>query len=602
MAAFDLLHPPFDMLAAAERDALTASADILYFADEEQIIGPGQPVDTLFVIIKGRVREMAGDEVIALYRENDTFDARALVAGTTQNRFIVQEEVLALALPKQSVLALTGRNTVFGAFFFDSVSRKLGALSRRTGNRELQTMLAASVAEVRTGKPVFVEAGDSIASVARSMKQHKVKSVLVRRGNDTGIFTTSDFRDVIIEGMSGDTPVGELCRFELITVDRQDFLFNALLTMTRRNIQRLVVMEGGQAGGILEQVDLLSYFSNHSHLVSQVIEQAETLDDLAHCSRQIEQLVGILSSQGVKAPQLARLVETLNARLFERSWKLIAPASLQAESCLLVMGSEGRGEQILKTDQDNALILAPAADPEQARLAAEAFSRALEQYGYPPCPGGIMVSHPDWRMTVDDFVSRINGWLDHPDGESLMNLAIFIDAQPIAGETALLDILRRHLAEQLNDNAAFYSRFARAIEQFDTPLGLFAHLQTRENDGRAQLDLKKGGIFPVVHGLRALALEAGLATSNSFERIQDLIEAGRLERELGNDLSEALSFMMGLKLSCGLEALERGEVAGNLIEPDALSSLERDLLKEALSVVKRFKGILRHHFRLGSFS
>ncbi|GGY24148.1 putative nucleotidyltransferase substrate binding domain-containing protein [Paludibacterium paludis] len=602
MAAFELSHPPFDMLSFPEREALAAAADIFYFADDEEILAPGREVDTLYVVVKGKVREMAGDEVVAMYRQHDTFDARAMVAGSALHRYVVHEEVLALGLPKRDVLALTGSNPAFGAFFFDNVANKLGALARRTGSRELQTMLAASVSDVAMGKPVWVEAGDSVIAVAAAMKRHKVKSVLVRGLSGTGIFTTSDFRDVIIDGIPSGTPVGDLCRYDLITVEDSDFLFNALLTMTRRNIQRLVVTRSGSVSGVLEQVDLLSYFSNHSHLISQVLDRAESLDDLAHSSRQIGRLVGILSSQGVKAPQLARLVETLNAKLFERTWRLIADPALYNNSCLLVMGSEGRGEQILKTDQDNALILGEDADPVEAERAAATFSETLAAYGYPPCPGGIMVCNPQWRLGEDDFARRIAHWTGQPDGESLMNLAIFVDAQAIAGDDRLFVRLRERLAARLADDDAFYARFARAIEQFDTPLGLFAHLVTRERDGKSQLDLKKGGIFPVVHGLRALALEQGLPETNSFERLSRLVEAGRLDREFGNDLSEALSFMMGLKLTCGLAAQEAGGQAGNLVEPETLSSLERDLLKEALSVVKRFKGLLRHHFRLGGFA
>ena len=601
MSRFDFTHPPFDSLGPAEQARLEAAADIVFYGDEELIMGPGTPVDTLFVMIKGLVREMADDEVIAVYRERDAFDARALVAGHTAHRFVVHEEALVYALPRAALLALTEQNARFGAFFYASVSQKFGALAERRGNREWQTLLAARVRDVYVKKPLFLDGEDSVLDAARLMKQHKAKSILVRHGRRVGIFTTSDFRDLIIDGTPSDTALGTLCRFDLICSDSDDYLFNALLTMTQKNIQRVVVTEAGVPVGILEQIDLLSYFSNHSHLIAQRLEQAGSLDELTDIATQITRLVELLAGHGIKAAQLGRLVQTLNARLFERSWHLLAPPELIANSCLVVMGSEGRGEQTLKTDQDNALILRDGYTSPELESVCQAFSDALARFGYPPCPGRIMVSNPDWRLSEAAMRDRLYHWVYLPDRDAQLNLAIFVDAEAVAGDATLLERCHDYLQQLLRDDDGFYHRFARAIEQFDTPLGLFAQLLTQEKDGQAMLDLKKGGIFPIVHGVRALALQYGLKERNTFERLARLTESGRLDKELTSDVAEALSFLLNLRLSQGLAALAEGRPAGNLIGPARLSTMERDLLKDALGVVKRFKGMLRHHFRLGSF-
>ncbi|MGL6070484.1 DUF294 nucleotidyltransferase-like domain-containing protein, partial [Craterilacuibacter sp.] len=357
MTRFDFSHPPFDTLSPSEQQVLEQGADIVFFADDSEIMGPGSGVDTLWVVIKGIVREMAGDEVIGVYRERDTFDARALIAGETRHRFIVYEEALLYAIPRAKILELTERNLRFGAFFFASIAQKLGSQSERAGNRELQTLLTATVRDVKLREPVIVSGDTPLLQAAQAMKAQRVKSLLVQHQEKLGIYTTTDFRDVIINGIAFSTPLSELAQFSLLSVDIDDFLFNALLTMTRHNIRRLVVTENGAAIGILAQVDVLSYFSNHSHLIAQRIERAGSLTELAEAAGQITRLTRILSGNGIKAPQLARLVQTLSARLFERTWQQLASPALQQNSCLIVMGSEGRGEQILKTDQDNALII-----------------------------------------------------------------------------------------------------------------------------------------------------------------------------------------------------------------------------------------------------
>ncbi|WP_028534938.1 putative nucleotidyltransferase substrate binding domain-containing protein [Paludibacterium yongneupense] len=604
MTRFDFSQPPFDCLTPGERQQLEAAADIVFFAEDAEVMAPGQPVDTLYIVIKGIVREMNGDELIAVFRERDTFDSRALIAGETRHRFFVHEQTLAFALPRAAVLALTEQNTRFGAFFYAGVASKLDAMSQQSGNRETQTLLTARVGDLSLRAALRLDAHATVLDAACAMKRHKVKSLLVSRGGETGIFTVSDFRDIIINGTDTAMPLAGLAHWPVIACRRDDYLFDALLTMTRHNIQRLAVVDDdGAAVDILEQVDLLAYFSNHSHLIAQRLERAENLDELEAAAAQITRLVQILAGSGLAVSPLGRLLQALNARLFERTWRLLAPPALYGASCLLVMGSEGRGEQLLKTDQDNALILRDGngIDASAVVTATSAFSDALTRFGYPPCPGGVMLYRPEWRLEVGAWRERIRRWVYAPDGEAMMQLAIFVDAQPVAGDASLLAECRRYLETCMRDDSAWFSRFARAVEQFDTPLGLFAQLLTREQDGRATIDLKKGGIFAIVHGARALALETGLAESNTFDRLQGLVRQGVLEAELGADLAEALAFMLKLRLTQGLAAIERGKPSGNLIVASELSSLERDLLKEALAVVKRFRALLRHHFHLASF-
>ncbi len=602
MSRFDFTHPPFDVLSAQERDRLEKDVDIHFYADNAVLLAPGQPVEHLFVVIKGIVREMGSDdEILAVYRQHDSFDSRALIAGYAAHRFEVHEETLAFAIPKSVVMELIDSNSVFGAFFFQNLSQKFSAMAQRGGNRELQTLLTASVRDACVKKPVFLDGSATVLDAALAMKEHRAKSILVRDDGRTGIFTASDCRDIIINAVPPATPLADICRFELISSDIDDYLFNALLTMTRHTIQRVVVTEHGQPVGVLEQIDLLSYFSNHSHLIAQQLELADSLDSLRDVAGQMDKLVQVLSSHGVKAPQLARLVQALNGKLFARAWELIAPPELVENSCLVVMGSEGRGEQIIKTDQDNALIVRDGFEHPGLRDACAAFSAALADFGYPPCPGKIMVSNPDWVKPQQPWHDTLYRWVYLPDENSQMNLAIFVDAVAVAGDETLLDEAKGYLGGILQDDSSFYMRFARAVEQFDTPLGLFAQLLTKERDGVDSLDLKKGGIFPIVHGVRAYALEAGLHDTNTFDRLTQLADRGALDTNLAHDTAEALAFLLQLRLERGLEALALGATPDNRIVPAKLSTLERDLLKDAFAVVKKFKASVRYHFKVGSF-
>ena len=221
---------------------------------------------------------------------------------------------------------------------------------------------------------------------------------------------------------------------------------------------------------------------------------------------------------------IARLVQDLNARLFERAWSLIAPPDLLANSCLFVMGSEGRGEQLLKTDQDNGLILRDGyAAPADLEAICQRFSQALASFGYPECPGHIMVSNPQWRKSTGDFSQMVQQWLLMPSPDSLMNLAIFLDAHAVCGDAHLLTDVQQSLMRLATDNDAMLARFASAIDAFGNSQGWWNRLLGLDEG----LHLKKEGIFPIVHGVRSLALANHLDEKGTVARIDELVPPGK---------------------------------------------------------------------------
>jgi CBS domain-containing protein len=265
------------------------------------------------------------------------------------------------------------------------------------------------------------------------------------------------------------------------------------------------------------------------------------------------------------------------------------------------MGSEGRGEQMLKTDQDNGLILRDGCPSSEAEVAeaCRRFSAALRDFGYPDCPGGIMVSNPEWRRGAGAFKGVVRNWLLRPDPQGLMALAIFIDAHPVAGDAALLADVRAEGDRLVAADDALLGRFAAAIDSFPEESGSWWNrlLIVGEHD-KAALDLKKSGIFPIVHGVRSLALSEHVQATGTQARIDALVAAGRLSSSFATDLADSLHFLMGLKLKAGLAELDTAGTVSGGVRSDRLSSLERDLLKDSLAVVKRFKAIVRNQFHL----
>jgi CBS domain-containing protein len=601
--AFNFSASPFDCLNPDEQRLVCASADVVSFRDGEVILDLGTVPTHLFVIIKGHVNQLEGTEVGAIYGPDDCFDGRSLVAGRVCSRFVAAEAVVAYQLAHRAVNELIASNATFGSLLFSDLSEKLGALSERKSQHELQSLTMSRVDEAFLRPAHFVDMGTDILSVVKLFQIHRASSVLVTDNLSTsprlGIFTATALQRAILDGRPLDQlAVGELSNFSLIEVQASDPLGDAMALMLRRRVHRVVVRDEGRVVGILEALDLFSFLSNQSHLITVEIEEAKDLAGLSQAAARITRMIASLYRSGSRIHLIAKLVQQLNARLFERAWQLIAPADLVANSCLFVMGSEGRGEQLLKTDQDNGLILRDGyAPPADLDAICQRFSDALQDFGYPVCPGHIMVSNPQWRKTATEFGQMTRQWLMLPDGDSLMNLAIFMDAHTVCGDARLLEDVRRGLMDMATDNDALLARFAAAIDLFGSSAGWWSRLLGR-GVADEQLNLKKAGVFPLVHGVRSLALAHHITETSTTGRIAALVAAGWLEPATGTDLTESLHFFMGLKLKVGLMELAADKPVTGAVSLPALSSLDRDLLKDTLGIVKQFKALLRRRFHL----
>ncbi len=600
--AFNFSASPFDCLSLKEQRLVRDNVDVAYYPEGQTILDVGVAPTHLFVIIKGYVTQYEGDEVVTTYGPDDTFDGRGLVAGKTSSRFVAVEEVVAYQLARQTVTDLIADNATFGALLFSDLSQKLSALSQRQSQHELQSLTLSRVDEAFVRSACTVDADTDLLTVVGLFQEHRTSHVLVRDTHSQpprlGIFTATGLLRAILSGIPlAQQRVGEVARYTLIAVRPSDQVGDALAMMLKHRVHRVLVAEDDHIVGVLEALDVFSFLSNHSHLITVQVEAADTMEALAQAATQITRMVATLYRSGTRVGLIARLVQDLNARLFERAWQLIAPPDLQANSCLFVMGSEGRGEQLLKTDQDNGLVLRDGyKPPDNLDAICQAFSAALGTFGYPECPGHIMVSNPTWRKSATEFAQMVQQWLLMPDPDSLMNLAIFLDAHAVCGDASLLDQARQALMRLATDNDAMLARFAAAIDAFGNSQGWWNRLLgLGESTG---LHIKKEGLFPLVHGVRSMALAEHLSETSTTARVEALVARGVLSAALGADLTQSLQFLMGLKLKAGLTEMDTQRPVSGAVEVAKLSSLERDLLKDALGVVKQFKALMHYRFKL----
>jgi CBS domain-containing protein len=602
----NLAAPPFDGLTPAEQAALRAGAEPVRFDRDAVLLTPESPADHAWLLAEGHVQLVEAGEVVAVYGPDDLCAARAVLAGRASGVMTALDEVTAWQIPRATLQALISGSAAFSARLFGDISRRLSASASKREQREFLSLMMARVRDAYVRKPFYVDGALDLVSVCALMAEQGLSNALVRDGERIGMFTTTDLRDALLRPVpASELAVREVARFDLICVASDAEVFEALLLMLRHRVHRVLVRDGEAIVGVLSQLDLMSFVSNHSHLIALQIQQAVSTADLKRAALQMDGLVELLHGGGIRVEIICSLVRELNRQLFARLWGMLAPDDLVANSCLIVMGSEGRGEQILKTDQDNALLLRDGfADTEpqrtDVRAVAERFTAALIDFGYPRCPGDIMLSNPLWCQPLAQFRQTLRGWLFDGAIDGAMNLAIFLDAAAVTGDAGLLRDARRFVDEFLVDNDAFFARFASAADQFSEGDGWWARLAALRGREEQAFDLKKLGTFPVVHGVRTLALQHHVAELGTTARLQALVDRQHLPAQMARDLTEALHFLMALKLDNNLRQRRAGLAASNLVQLSTLGTLERDQLKDALAIIKRFRQHLRQHYRLDS--
>ncbi len=590
---------PFDILPDTELQLLAETLSLERFYKEQVLLRKWQKPSYLYIIVEGVVEEQDQEGGVGRYDPLDSFDARALIEGRSQHHFVAKSDGLCYRLPAQPFLALVRDQPSIREFYTAQLSRRLDALVTLQQQREAASFMMARIGEGNLHPPTFVNPDMTLHEAVRHMKERNTTALLVRRDAQVGIFTSRDVREqAVLAQLPSTTPIGELAHYQLVTLDKEDLLCSAFVVMTQQAIRHIVITHQGHIVGLLEQADLLNYLINHSYLIAKQLEHAHTIEQLQEAAKAIPRMIQALQQRGVKPRYMARLVTDLNRKLLRNLFNQLMPSDLQQNSCFIVMGSEGRGEQLLATDQDNAIVLADSVTcPELANYTA-AITTALVRFGYPRCPGNIMVANPEWAKPLAAYKLDLYRWIYQPDETAFMKLAIFYDAHAIAGQCELLDELRHYLFYLLRDNQLVLRHFAKATLSFPTPLGWFDRFVLENGIHQQALDIKKGGIFPIVHGIRALALEHHLSESNTLSRIQALSGSGLLEHRFTADLIEAFEFMSMLRLRAQLADWQQGKTYHNYIVPHHLNKLEKSLLKDSFKIVNELKTFISYHFKL----
>lgn len=462
---------------------------------------------------------------------------------------------------------------------------------------------------VCTHEPITCSPDISIVAMSAIMRQHGISGIVViEEGNPVGIVTLRDLRDLMAENRErpAEVKVREIMHTQLVTIGRHDYLFKAMFKMAKHSIHRLVVVnDDGSLAGIITNTDLLRVQTRCPLYLSQEIESCETYVQLRSTAKRMTEMLQFATQAGADTQSLITLIahfnDALNQRLIVLMDKLDA-IRLPTGAAFLALGSEGRGEQTLRTDQDNAIVFADDLSPhdrEELRLFAERLVDRMEYVGVPRCPGNTMAVNPEWRHSLSEWQEILTRWITTPIPDNIVNFGMFQDMRAIHGSQKLADELTAHILHTTHKQPLFFSYMARNIVRFKPPMGMFGRIKTESRgEYKGMVDLKKGGIFALTQGVSLLAMYYGSMGGNTWEKIGRLRQLGNIAIDDLDKLETSFSFLLKLRLQRQFRALEAGKKPTNYIDPMVMTDREKEQFRDSFKGVNLMLRILEDTFQL----
>lgn len=603
------LHP-FDLLPEAELDAVARKVTVRYLRRDTQLMGPGDRSRELNIVRSGAIETHSPEnQLLARYGEGGFAGVQALLrGGIVLNRVRAIEDTLLYQVPEDEFHRLRDAYEAFAYYFSATGGDRLRAAQAAIRGDD-RGLTSRRIGELIAREPITVTRAATIAEAARNMRDASVSCLLVvEDGKLCGILTDRDLRNrVLAADLSPQEPVERIMTSPPLNVPVSAFLFEGLLTMSRRGIHHLpVVRPDGSPAGVITATDILRTQIRSVVFVAGEVHKRGSAAEIAESLSVIPDMVYELVESGASAYSIGHAVSSLADAATER---LIALAEAEMGPApvpyvWMAVGSQGRNEQTARSDQDNCLLLSDDYDPERHGAWFEAFAKyvcdGLDTAGYVHCPGEVMAMTPRWRQSLTGWKRTFDRWIDAPEPKALMYSSVFFDMRPVCGAHALYEDLHAHVLKKAQGSRLFLGHLTGNALTHQPPLGFFRNLVLiHGGEHNKTLDLKHTGIVPITDLARIYTLDAGLPQVNTADRLEAACEAGKISRDGARDLMDALEFLGLVRLRHQARLIREGGRADNYLPPEELSPFERGHLKDAFAVVKAMQNAAQTTYRGG---
>ncbi len=628
-------YPPFSFIPAADLEKLASRIRIRYYQEGDYLFKQGDPPgQQFFVLHKGHVELVENNDLLDVCDIGDSFGLRSMIAQNPYRLSArVGEEALVYVIPKEAFEEILAAKPEVGMYFaagfasgrpvvratpreFDKARREILYHKDRLhlGFREEDVLSIHPREEV-----IFCFEENTIQEAADIISEYRVDSILIvdRQLKPVGIATTMDYTRKVGRGLFVvEEPITRIMSSPVVTSGRGVTLAKATLLMLRHNIRHLVITEDGTNQtpivGIVSEHDILLSQGNHPGVMVKQLSKSRTVEELARIRNKAADLVQEYLKQEVSIPFITAIMTEIQDELIQKAIELslekISHSGLKDPKlpfCWLGLGSEGRGEQILRTDLDNALIYAEP--PEGAEETAERWFLALgesvidllEACGYERCKGGIMASNPKWCQPVSGWQAHFQQWISTPDPQALMHSTIFFDFRPVYGQAALARQLSSWLVKEIEGEKGFLTFLAQNALDNPPPLSFLRNfIVERSGNNRNEFDIKLRGMMPLADAARLLILSHGIQElTNTVERFEKLSKLEPERAPLYLEAAMAYELMIRFRTRNGFA----NSNSGRYIKVDDFNKIERQTLKYAFRNIEELQSMIKTRFSLTFF-
>lgn len=595
---------PFDQLRDIDLEQILSAIEINYYR-KSHIFHSETESGGLRIVRSGAVElRLKDDKLIDRFGEGMSFNLLSLSKEQPGIRAQLIEDSLIYFLPEQDYKKIRSQHREFDRFFHSQRSRRIRRAARyETSSNEMMSL----VRDIMSINILSTEPECSIKAAAKLMTDSRVSSLLIMKNSSLkGIVTDRDIRSrAVATGMELNLAIENIMSINPETIDTEQTIFDATLFMTQQGYHHLPVVESGAVKGIITASDLmLARRDDPVHLVQHIGRQ-KNYHELKSIVTLLPDLMVQWVNAGIRAEQVASIFtaisDAVTARLIELFIKKNGASPVPFT--WLGFGSQGRAEQLLGGDQDNALLLHDSfteKDSSWFKQLTHWVCDGLNECGYIYCPGNIMATNDELRLTLREWKATVDRWTRTPTKDAVMRVSIFFDIRAVYGDKTLCLDLQQHMLNQASSDNIFLAALTENALEHTPPLGIFRNFVVEHNgEHNQELDLKKRGLLPVIDTVRIHSLAHKIKAINTVSRLKQLAELKIMTIDESRNLQDALHIIMQARLKEQVKDLASGNTPNNYINPKESSKLMRKQLKDAFSIIVDAQKGLQMRYRPG---
>jgi len=614
---------PFSFLPSDELDQIAGQLSMVHYPKNTVLFIQGRTrVGYLYLLQKGSAEryfeEGSKKSMSGVLGEGDIYGGISMLLndGISVRTLRITEDADFYLLPKRKFQDICVRHEVVTEYFTDIFGKRMleksyASIIAQTALPQEEEMMFFNrpVTTIYSRDPAFGEMGLSIQEVAGIMRRRNISSVFIKNsaGDCVGVVTERDLTDkVIASGYDIQRPIADIMSSPVRSVPDQALVFEALMVMMQEDIRHLAVTgDDDRVVGALSSRDLLTAQGRSPLCLLREIAGADGMDQTIDLHKQVPGMVRSLITSGAQAKNITRFITTVSDAILEKmiGYTLEALGPAPAKFAFMIMGSEGRREQTLKTDQDNAIIYEDVKGESETDIRnyflkfGDHACTLLDQAGYDLCTGDVMAKNPRWCQPLSVWKENFSRWIHAAGPEDLLQASIFFDFRLGYGDSELIESLRRHLRGALEGWAGFFRHLTINTLHFKPPIGFFRNFVVESKGKHRDAFDIKSAMLPIIDFARIYALKHGIAETNTLERLKQLSLQNFLPPREYEELEKAYSFLLQVRfLRQVTMVIDEKTSPDNYINPKKLTGIEQKMLKEIFKKIEKFQQKLEFEF------